>query len=265
MFFDAARDFNLDLSRSFIIGDSERDVEAGINAGCITVGLMTGYGTRKTAHLPDFFFSDLAEAVDFIIDEPYRQVYNQLVSLNHKAPSVILIGGNARSGKSTVAGYLKLKLEQEGKRVLKISLDDWILPEVQREGCRNVYDRFQLQKIESDLQQILAGISCTITTYANHAERKPQKTTLTYTGHDFVIIEGVVALSSEVVRGLSNWKVFVDIPPVIHRQRIEKYYRWKGKSGDEIKQLYLSRYKDEYQPIAKERRFADFIVNSSAV
>ena len=30
----AARDFNVDLSQSVIIGDSERDLEAGRNAGC---------------------------------------------------------------------------------------------------------------------------------------------------------------------------------------------------------------------------------------
>ena len=30
----AAKDFNIDLSQSIMIGDSERDVEAGNNAGC---------------------------------------------------------------------------------------------------------------------------------------------------------------------------------------------------------------------------------------
>ena len=31
----AAKDFNIDLSKSYMIGDSERDVEAGKNAGCL--------------------------------------------------------------------------------------------------------------------------------------------------------------------------------------------------------------------------------------
>ena len=31
---NAAKDFNIDLSQSIMIGDSDRDVEAGINAGC---------------------------------------------------------------------------------------------------------------------------------------------------------------------------------------------------------------------------------------
>ena len=34
LFLQAAKDFNIDLSQSFMIGDSDRDVEAGENAGC---------------------------------------------------------------------------------------------------------------------------------------------------------------------------------------------------------------------------------------
>lgn len=34
MLFQAARDFNIDLSESYMIGDSDRDIQAGNNAGC---------------------------------------------------------------------------------------------------------------------------------------------------------------------------------------------------------------------------------------
>ena len=34
LLFQAANDFNIDLNQSIMIGDSERDVEAGKNAGC---------------------------------------------------------------------------------------------------------------------------------------------------------------------------------------------------------------------------------------
>ena len=35
LFLKAANDFNIDLSQSIMIGDSDRDVEAGVNAGCM--------------------------------------------------------------------------------------------------------------------------------------------------------------------------------------------------------------------------------------
>ena len=41
MLLRAASDFNIDLSKSFMVGDSESDVKAGSNAGCISVMLGT--------------------------------------------------------------------------------------------------------------------------------------------------------------------------------------------------------------------------------
>ena len=45
MLLQAAEDFNIDLASSFMIGDSERDVDAGLNAGCRAV--------RIPANTPD--------------------------------------------------------------------------------------------------------------------------------------------------------------------------------------------------------------------
>lgn len=42
----AAKDFNIDLNQSWMIGDSLRDIEAGKNAGCKTI-LLTGEGTEN--------------------------------------------------------------------------------------------------------------------------------------------------------------------------------------------------------------------------
>ena len=42
MLLKAARDFNIDLSKSWMIGDSENDIKAGIAAGCKTVLIGNG-------------------------------------------------------------------------------------------------------------------------------------------------------------------------------------------------------------------------------
>lgn len=44
MILQAAKDFDLDLSRSYMIGDDLIDVAAGKNAGCRTVLVLTGKG-----------------------------------------------------------------------------------------------------------------------------------------------------------------------------------------------------------------------------
>ena len=44
----AAKDFDIDLAASFMIGDKESDLEAGLNAGCRGVALVrTGHGVHQ--------------------------------------------------------------------------------------------------------------------------------------------------------------------------------------------------------------------------
>lgn len=265
MLLDAARDFNLDLQKSFIIGDSERDTKAGKNAGCATVGVMTGYGMKTGNILPDFFFKDLLEAVNFVVDEPYSNVFDKLKTLIRKKPAIILVGGLARSGKSNLASYLCLKFRNSGQSVLPIALDNWILPEKERMNCKNVYDRYQLKKIETDIQQILAGKMVMQMQYPSHPERKPLETASVYENEDIVIIEGVVALSSENIRNLADIKIYVDIDRQLHRERVSNYYFWKGKDKAAVDKLYAERLGDEYMLIEKERTFADLVVNSVAI
>ena len=48
LFLRAAKDLDIDLSASFMIGDKESDLEAGLNAGCCGVALVrTGHGVHQ--------------------------------------------------------------------------------------------------------------------------------------------------------------------------------------------------------------------------
>ncbi len=51
-FIDIINDeFNIDLNRSFVVGDHPSDIEFGMNAGCKTIFLTTGHGYK---HLDEF-------------------------------------------------------------------------------------------------------------------------------------------------------------------------------------------------------------------
>jgi D-glycero-D-manno-heptose 1,7-bisphosphate phosphatase len=74
MLFQAARSRNLDLSSSWMIGDSDADIQAGKNAGCRTVRLWTeNPGTPEietdgsTACIADVLADSLLEAVPPIL------------------------------------------------------------------------------------------------------------------------------------------------------------------------------------------------------
>jgi D,D-heptose 1,7-bisphosphate phosphatase len=267
MFKQAARDLNIDLSKSWMIGDAERDIIAGKNAGCRTVGVMTGYGVKNTALRPGFFFKNLLEAVKFIVNEPYREtsekIYGVFSENQGKKPFIISIGGNAKSGKSNFAAYLDYKFNQHGLKVLKVELDNWILPEDQRGSCKNVYDRFRTDDLVSDLNGLLAGRQISLLSYPNHPERKAQNLEYIYNKEDIIIIEGIVALSKQQLRDISDLMIFLKIDDHTFRSRIKDYYCWRGKNNGEISMLLEKRQKDEYQLIEKESKFADFVINSS--
>lgn len=67
----AVRDLNLDLSRSWLIGDSTVDVQTAANAGVKSVLVRTGHGGTDGRHktVPDFVCSNLSAAVDLILSE----------------------------------------------------------------------------------------------------------------------------------------------------------------------------------------------------
>ncbi len=67
-FFEAAQERNIDLSKSFMVGDRWRDVEAGASAGCKTFFINYRYAEKKP-DAPDFIVSSLLEAKKIILGE----------------------------------------------------------------------------------------------------------------------------------------------------------------------------------------------------
>ena len=67
LFQQAARELDLDLSRSFMVGDTQMDIGAGKALGCRTILVTTGpKGGRGITDPPDFTTRDLHEAALWI-------------------------------------------------------------------------------------------------------------------------------------------------------------------------------------------------------
>ena len=72
----AAAELGLDLARSYLVGDSSRDILAAAAAGVTPVLVLTGYGRgeyewnrQRWPRPPDLVVEDLREAVDAILGE----------------------------------------------------------------------------------------------------------------------------------------------------------------------------------------------------
>jgi D-glycero-D-manno-heptose 1,7-bisphosphate phosphatase len=64
----AASQHSIDLSRSYMVGDRWRDIEAGTRAGCKTIFIDYGYD-EKRPEAPDFTVASLLEASRIILRE----------------------------------------------------------------------------------------------------------------------------------------------------------------------------------------------------
>jgi D-glycero-D-manno-heptose 1,7-bisphosphate phosphatase len=72
----AAREHNLAVTRSFVVGDRYGDVELAFRAGATSIFVQTGYGLgdllwhgKNWPRQPDKIAQDLAEAVDWILGQ----------------------------------------------------------------------------------------------------------------------------------------------------------------------------------------------------
>jgi D-glycero-D-manno-heptose 1,7-bisphosphate phosphatase len=74
MLLRARDELGIDLARSYLVGDSMRDVEAGQRVGATTVLVLTGYGRGELEYRsagwktrPDHIAEDLMDAVEWIL------------------------------------------------------------------------------------------------------------------------------------------------------------------------------------------------------
>ena len=73
---EAAERFGIDLRRSYVVGDTYRDMKMGFAIGARTVMLMTGYGRGEYEYrrdswsrMPDLIAENLLEAAELILQE----------------------------------------------------------------------------------------------------------------------------------------------------------------------------------------------------
>ena len=67
---EGAEKYNVDLSRSFMVGDRWRDIEAGAGAGCATVWIDYGYREKRASVEPSATVSSLQAAAAWILQQP---------------------------------------------------------------------------------------------------------------------------------------------------------------------------------------------------
>ena len=251
----AVHELSIDRGKSWMIGDTTSDIEAGRRAGLKTILVRTGYAglDEKYDVIPDYVAPSLSAAIDFIL-HGYSRVIKQLFDVCTDAINsrLILIGGCARSGKSTVASVLKEVMEKAGRQTHVISLDGWLKPSERRIEGEGVLSRYHMDVVKKLFIPMMTSAERHLISVPQY-ERKSRsflKPIIHSIGpDDLIILEGVTALLDEQLLEYASVKIFVEVSDDIRKARLEDDYAWRDHNKSVFKSRLASREIDEVMVI----------------
>lgn len=251
----AAREFNIAMDRSWLIGDSSIDMETARRAGLKSILVESGYAglDYRTWAAPDFVVPNLRAAVSFILDRyPELLAYCSTLASAMNPGALVLIGGHARSGKSTFAAVLRDALRSLGLSAVVISLDRWLRSLGQR--TPGVLGRYDMPTIRNMLKMIETRTESALTvSLPGYHKLKHQRfeavSTVRIERSDVVILEGTIALALAPDAATGTHRFHVAIDEITRRRRILDEYRLRGLNESAALAVYLSRAEDEFPAI----------------
>jgi hypothetical protein len=117
---DAARDLNLDMARSWLIGDSSTDVACALAAGLFPVLVSTGHAGTDGRHAIDaaLRFDSAAQAIDFIVDA-FPELWQRCSAAIERADADATITAYADSieAANNLARLAAIKAARAGRQV----------------------------------------------------------------------------------------------------------------------------------------------------
>lgn len=266
----AAKDLAISITGSWMIGDTTSDVEAGRRAGLRTILLRTGYAGSDGKHevMPDYTFISLLEAVKWITDG-HTKARHRMASIAAKILDgyrVVLIGGLARSGKSSAAQVIKELLAIYGKLAHVISLDGWLKPTAIRDDATCVLDRYDIETAARQLSALANAtqrIEFSQPVYDRNKRRLAEFNILHSVGtEDVLIVEGVPALYLQALFQVNkSIRLFIETPEDCRQQRLREDYALRGYTMEKIDETLISRAQDETDVIRRSAGNADHLID----
>jgi histidinol-phosphate phosphatase family protein len=265
----ACRELQIDRKSSWFVGDTTSDVETGWRAGIRTILVRTGHAGQdgRFPFRPDYVVPDLAAAVSWILDGHPAMVRRMTpVAAAARRARLVVIGGLARTGKSSAAQILREILADSGQTVHVFPLDSWLKPVAERTEGTGVGARYDLDAVLATVTPLLglrtqASIDLPVYDRARRAVYE-HAVGMSIGPDDLIVIEGVPVLMVEPLAQAAAVRVHIEMPEPERVSRLRADYRWRGEADTSVDALLASRALDETVPVQEARTRADFIINA---
>lgn len=265
----ASDELNIDLSKSWMVGDTTTDIMTARRAGVRSILVNTGYAGRdeKWPCLPDFECSSFVDAADLIVRRwpVLRARVAELVN-NIESGAVVLVGGLARSGKSTWAASLAAVLKERGMSSVVIPLDCWLRGEDERTG-NSVIDRYDLAAVKEFMDDARLEPGRKMIPRYDRVERRSSTNgvEIEVPAGAIFIVEGVPALADEDLRGVAALCIYVERAEDVRLQEMTENYRWRGWDEQRIADLVAERNSEEVPFIEATKVYAKVVLREQDV
>jgi histidinol-phosphate phosphatase family protein len=266
----ARRDLNIDIGRSWFVGDSTSDILTARNAGLRSILVETGKAGRDGEYgvMPDFIMRDLPAAARFItrVQEPLAEISRQIAQ-HLVAGSLVLVGGLARQGKSTLTAVLRYELVGAGQDARILALDGFLRNQNDRDP--GVLGRYDLDSVHATLTPWLrreGTIDIDVPIYDRLTRRRaPRGTALHLTPDSVLIVDGVPALLMEPITRRRIVRVFVDGDEAVRQRRVVDDLIARGMSPEQAQSTTAERAEDETPIVMASAADADIVLSLDAI
>lgn len=214
----------------------------------------------RFAGKPDIRAKDCQEKMASVDSLKLR--IQKLLDQDPHDPILILLGGCARVGKTTLATDLTAWLNRQAVPALLVSLDSWLLDHRMRRPQSTVLERYECDRIGAEIKKILNGETVYPPVYEpitrqRLTEKSEQGLTLT---RGVLLVEGVIALALPILRQHAKLAVFVSAEDEIRLQRLQSFYKVRKGLEQEAPQIINERENEEVPFVKGTAAWADVIL-----
>ena len=166
-----------------------------------------------------------------------------ILSLVHETsqdPTLVLVGGCSRAGKTRLVSKLRAKASGLGSAI--VTLDSWLISVEKRKSGSSVLERYDTEAIVESIRQLRQGLKIYPPIYDPVSRSRIAESSLKpiFMRDGVLFVEGVIALGLKDLVEWASFRVFVDIPDDLRMKRLTEFYA-------NVKELPENEYKDILQ------------------